>query len=446
MTGSPRAEDEQEGSDSVVPTVPRPGEEIEGKYLVGSLLGEGGMGLVLSGEHKLLRQSVAIKVLSPKFASDKNFRARFLREARAAASLSSEHAVRIFDVGTTSTKLPFMVMERLEGESLEERLERGTIGQGLAVDWILQASRAVAEAHERGLVHRDLKPGNLFLTTRSDGRIFVKVLDFGISKSMDENDASTSDVSLTAPRALLGSPLYMSPEQLRDSSAVDARTDVWALGVVLFELLAGRAPFESSSVPELYAKILNDPAPRLSTLVPTVSRELEALVHRCLEKDREARFSDATELGRALARFAESTGPVSTAATVAVNRPASLRAGAKSRVRVASIGGVLLVLVALAFGSSKVFSSQAAEGRSSPTLSASEMAQPSDSSTVNPFPTPSGTATPSASVTSNGDGGPLDAKSADAKVAPAPPTSSVKVISSADPTRVRVLKQIKLIE
>lgn len=446
MTGSPRAEDEQEGSDSIVPTVPRPGEEIEGKYLVGSLLGEGGMGLVLSGEHKLLRQGVAIKVLSPKFASDKNFRARFLREARAAASLSSEHAVRIFDVGTTSTKLPFMVMERLEGESLEERLERGTIGASLAVDWILQATRAVAEAHERGLVHRDLKPGNLFLTTRSDGRVFVKVLDFGISKSMDESDGSTSDVSLTAPRALLGSPLYMSPEQLRDSSAVDARTDVWALGVVLFELLSGRAPFESSSVPELYAKILNDPVPRLSTLVPTVSRELEALVHRCLEKDRDARFADAAELGRALAQFAESTGPVSTAATIAADRPSSLpNVPSKSRGRVVLTGGALvIVLVALVLGSSKVFSTQAAESRSPPTPSASETARPSDSSIVNL--SPSVTSSPSAPVFPNEDGGPLVVKSADAKVAPPPSSASARAVSSADPNRVRALKQIKLIE
>ena len=445
MTGSPRAEDDQEGSDPVVPTVPRAGEEIEGKYLVGSLLGEGGMGLVLSGEHKLLRQGVAIKVLSPKFASDKNFRARFLREARAAASLSSEHAVRIFDVGTTSTKLPFMVMERLEGESLEERLERGSIGASLAVDWVLQATRAVAEAHERGLVHRDLKPGNLFLTTRSDGRVFVKVLDFGISKSMDESDGSTSDVSLTAPRALLGSPLYMSPEQLRDSSAVDARTDVWALGVVLFELLSGRAPFESSSVPELYAKILNDPVPRLSTLVPTVSRELEALVHRCLEKDRDARFADAAELGRALAQFAESTGPVSTAATIAADRPSSLPQASKSRSRLALTGTALvLVLLALVFGSSKVFSTQATESRSTPTPSASETARPTDSSFVNP--SPSVTATPPASVVAtNEDAGPVVAKSADGRVPP-PPSSSAKALSSADPSRVRALKQIKLIE
>lgn len=446
MTGIPYAEDGKEESDSVVPTVPRAGEEIDGKYLVGSLLGEGGMGLVLSGEHKLLRQAVAIKVLSPKFASDKNFRARFLREARAAASLSSEHAVRIFDVGTTSTKLPFMVMERLDGESLEERLERGPIASSHAVDWVLQATRAVAEAHERGLVHRDLKPGNLFLTTRSDGRVFVKVLDFGISKSMDEGDGSTSNVSLTAPRALLGSPLYMSPEQLRDSSAVDARTDVWAFGVVLFELLSGRAPFESSSVPELYAKILNDPVPRLSTFVPTISSDLEALVHRCLEKDRAARFAEAGELGRALAQIVESTGPVSTAATLVADRPSSLPSEkpASRRRTVLWGGGLALVVVALGLGSSRLFSRQPTESRPLPTPSASETARPSDSSIVNLIPLV--TATPPASVVlTNDDGGPVVAKPVDGKVPPSP-SSSARAVSSSDPGRVRALKQIKLIE
>ena len=189
---------------------------------------------------------------------------------------------------------------KLVGESLEARLERGILPVDVALDICGQALEALSEAHTRGLVHRDLKPGNLFLTPKDDGAVAVKVLDFGIAKSLTEVDASTSDVSLTAPRTLLGSPLYMSPEQLRDASGVDVRADVWAMGVVLFECLTGRAPFESASVPELYAKILNEPAPSVRSLVPGVPAAVDALVARCLEKDRSARFADATELARAI--------------------------------------------------------------------------------------------------------------------------------------------------
>lgn len=285
-------------------TLPKTGDVIDGKYRVGQPIGEGGMGLVLAGEHALLKQPIAIKVLAPKYAADKTFRARFLREARTAASLTSEHAVRIIDVGTTAEHLPFMVMELLVGESLEERVERGPIAIASAVDFVLQALVAVGEAHGRGLVHRDLKPGNLFLVPRDDGTTKVKVLDFGISKVLGEVDPSTSDASLTAPRTLLGSPLYMSPEQLRDSSAVDARADIWAMGVVLFELVTGRAPFESDSVPELYAKILNEEAPSLRKFVPSATAQLDAVVRKCLAKDRENRFADAAELTKELTRAA----------------------------------------------------------------------------------------------------------------------------------------------
>ena len=297
-----REDDEPIASSDFSPNVPKEGDIIDGKYLVGTVIGEGGMGVVLSGEHMQLRQPIAIKVLAPKYAADRQFRARFLREARAAASLSSDHAVRIIDVGTTAEKLPFMVMERLEGESLESRLERGPLSVPMTLDIVAQALSAIADAHARGLVHRDLKPGNLFLTPKDDGSLRVKVLDFGISKSMLEVDASATDASLTAPRALLGSPLYMSPEQLRDASGVDARTDVWAMGVVIFELLSGRAPFETNSIPELYAKILNEATPSLRALVPNVSFELEAVISRCLEKERSERFSDAADLARAIER------------------------------------------------------------------------------------------------------------------------------------------------
>ena len=414
-------------------TMPQAGDRIDGKYVVGEPIGEGGMGIVFGGEHARLRQAVAIKVLAPKYAADAQCRARFLREARAAASLRSERTVRIFDVGTTESDLPFLVMERLVGESLEARLERGILPVDVALDICGQALEALSEAHTRGLVHRDLKPGNLFLTPKDDGAVAVKVLDFGIAKSLTEVDASTSDVSLTAPRTLLGSPLYMSPEQLRDASGVDVRADVWAMGVVLFECLTGRAPFESASVPELYAKILNEAAPSVRSLVPGVPAAVDALVARCLEKDRSARFADATELARAIQAL-----PRDRSAFVD-----TLPAGARTlsemprgRVWAVRVGAVAALVVAAAAGIT-VYRGQEEAPRPTPSPSAIPEPRASDSvaptdrvsepSASPPAPTFASAKPAKADAVVLRDGGPTTAK----------PTA---------PRRVNDLKQIKLIE
>ncbi len=436
MNEEPRFGEDAPLSSDPSPGMPKYGDVIEGKYLVGDVLGEGGMGVVLAGEHTLLRQPIAIKLLALKYAADRQFRARFLREARAAASLSSEHAVRIIDVGTTVEKLPFMVMERLEGESLEAHVERGPLSVSMTLEVVAQALLAVADAHGRGLVHRDLKPGNLFLTPKEDGTFRVKVLDFGISKSMLDGDASKSDASLTAPRALLGSPLYMSPEQLRDASGVDARTDVWAMGVVIFELLSGRAPFETSSIPELYAKILNEPTPSLRALVPSVSVELEAVVLRCLEKDRSLRYAHAAELGAAIGRLREVDRGASVAATVAAGSSPVAESASKKRgilgLAVLAVGLVItLGLVAVGSLGSRSVSSPSVPFVAS---SASNSDVPPESLPKLPLLTTSSPETV--------DSGPHRQI---VESHPTGPPSAARTSGSSDP-RVRGLKQIKLIE
>lgn len=284
--------------------VPRPGEVIAGKYRVDAELGAGAMGVVLAGHHLVLDRPVALKVLRRASASRPVVVARFLREARAALSIQSAHVVRVMDVGTLDGGAPFMVMERLEGEDLGKLLaRRGPLPVGEAVGYVLQACDAVAEAHQRGIVHRDLKPANLFLTRRADGRPLIKVVDFGISKAT-LGDAE-GDLSLTESAAILGSPLYMSPEQVRDSKSVDARADVWALGVVLYRLVSGAAPFEGSTFSSLCAAIAADPPVPLRERFPAVPPALEAVVTRCLAKEPDARFPDVAALAAALAPLSD---------------------------------------------------------------------------------------------------------------------------------------------
>jgi hypothetical protein len=285
--------------------VPCVGDILAGKLRITAVLGVGGMGVVLEGMHLDLDQRVAVKVLKPALAKEPDALTRFVREARAAASIQSRHAVRIFDVGTSDEGLPFIVMERLDGTSIDGLLEeRGRLDLPDAVRIVVQAAEAIAEANDRGIVHRDLKPANLFLADvagTSSG--MVKVLDFGISKRMSASELGHASTSLTAPHTLLGSPQYMSPEQLRTPRDVDARSDVWALGITLFELLAGKVPFESESIPELCALILTGEAPRLSELRRDVPEALDDVLRRCLAKSPEDRPASVPDFVLALLPF-----------------------------------------------------------------------------------------------------------------------------------------------
>ena len=285
-----------------------PGELLAGKYLVERLLGEGGHGVVVAAQHVALGERVAIKVLRPEVAQDQETVARFVREARASVRIKGEHVARVLDVGSLPSGLPYMVMEHLEGADLSAVIEqKGWLPIATAVDYVLQTCEALAEAHALGIVHRDIKPSNLFLTTRPDGSPCIKVLDFGISKAMPGQGAGP-EMNLTQTQSVLGSPQYMAPEQMRSSKRVDGRTDIWALGTTLHELLTGHPPFDASTMPELFAMILQDPAPRLGERRPGMPPALEVAVARCLEKEPEKRFADVYELARALAPLGSSTG------------------------------------------------------------------------------------------------------------------------------------------
>jgi len=279
----------------------RPGDVLAGKYRIERVLGQGGMGVVVAAHHLQLDEKVALKLLLPEALSNPEAVSRFAREARAAVKIKSEHVARVIDVGELPNGSPYMVMEYLEGSDLSVWLQqRGPLPTELAVDFVLQACEAIADAHVLGIVHRDLKPANLFCIQRSDGRLSIKVLDFGISK-MTTPGALRHDMTRTT--ALMGSPYYMSPEQMQMAKNVDARSDLWSLGIILFELLAGRPPFDAEAVTELAIKVASAPAPLLRSLRPDAPAGLEQAIARCLEKERERRFQTVAELAIALRDF-----------------------------------------------------------------------------------------------------------------------------------------------
>jgi serine/threonine protein kinase len=276
------------------------GTVVAGKYRVERTLAEGGMGVVVVAKHIHLQQSVALKFLRGDVGTEWDALARFRGEAKAVAQLRSEHVAHVLDAGVTDDGVPYMVMEYLEGRSLGRKLQiQGPFEIASAVEYVIHACEGLAEAHARGIVHRDIKPYNLFLVEHSPGWGCVKIIDFGISKF------AFSDTPNVVTGVIIGSPCYMSPEQLRSTATVDHRSDIWSLGATLHELLAGKAAFDASqTLPELVTAILEGPAPELRALRPEVPEELAAVVARCLAKDREARFQNAGEVAMALLPFA----------------------------------------------------------------------------------------------------------------------------------------------
>jgi serine/threonine-protein kinase len=272
---------------------------IAGRWRVERTLASGGMGVVVAAEDLTTGAPVAIKFLLRREQRDPGALARFVREAQALVRVECEHVVRVLDVGNLPGGQPFIVMERLAGEDLAARLAR--VGPGRveeAVDAVLQACVAVATAHARGVVHRDLKPANLFATTRADGSTVIKVLDFGISKVEADDPA---DPTLTRADTVLGSVCYMSPEQMLSGRDVDGRTDVWSLGVILYELLTGERPFEGETIAEICARASLARHRPVRELRPEVPAALAAVVDRCLQKSRDERYASVGELAAALA-------------------------------------------------------------------------------------------------------------------------------------------------
>ncbi len=295
-----------------LPALPKPGDTIAGKYALVGLIGEGGMGVVFEATHLRLHQRVAIKILRPDLPNFDTVVARFEREARAAAQLQSIHTARVIDVDALPNGLPYIVLEFLEGRDLDSELEAsGPMAVEDAVDIVQQVTEAMSEAHALGIVHRDLKPSNLFVCRVGESaRRVVKVLDFGISKT--ESD----DARLTPSHEYFGTPYYAAPEQLRAACSADARSDVWSLGSILFELLTGRTPFVGTPT-SVIAKVVSEPVPWPTELRPELPRDLARTVMRALQRDPQQRYQNMRQLGQALEPF----GPKQSIAEAVADAP-----------------------------------------------------------------------------------------------------------------------------
>jgi serine/threonine-protein kinase len=297
------------------------GDIVGDKYRVERVLGIGGMGVVVAARHLELDEPVAIKFLLPQVLANRAAVARFAKEARAAVKIKGEHVARVLDTGKLSTGAPYIVMEYLDGRDLGTVIaERGPLSVEEAITFVLEACEAIAEAHCLGIVHRDLKPANLFLIRRPDGTPSVKVLDFGISKAKGDRD---SPDGVTTTSAVMGSPMYMSPEQMRSSRDVDARSDIWSLGVILYELLTLEPPFAGDSLPALVLRIADGPPRPLRSALPAAPERLEAIILRCLEKDPNRRFQSVAELAEGLAELAPASARVSATRIAGILRSAS---------------------------------------------------------------------------------------------------------------------------
>jgi eukaryotic-like serine/threonine-protein kinase len=282
------------------------GEILAEKYRAERVLGAGGMGVVVRVKHIESSQIFALKFLRPSVARDPSATARFLREAEAAGRIQNPHVVQISDVGTLATGVPYLVMEYLEGITLETRLKDGpALDVATACDFALQACEGLAAAHATGIIHRDIKPANLTLCPREEQSDLVKILDFGVSKIVDENQG------LTRTQTALGSPLYMSPEQMRSARSADARADQWSLGAVIYRMLTGKLPFSAPSLPRLCVLVMEGSFAPMKTLCPDLPDPLVAAVERCLKVDPGERHADVAALAQALAPFAGVEGEIS---------------------------------------------------------------------------------------------------------------------------------------
>jgi serine/threonine-protein kinase len=304
------------------------------KYVVEALIGIGGMGAVVAARRVWDGVSVAIKVMLADEAKHEDSTRRFFREARAAGVIDSPHVAKLLDFGRLDDGTPFMVLELLHGRGLDEIIrERAPLPIEEAIDLILQAAEGIAEAHARGIVHRDIKPSNLHVTRATDGTALLKVLDFGISKATMVFEQGTDGPALTETNATLGSPQYMSPEQLRSSKDVDSRTDIWSLGLILYKMLTGKPAFEAPNVGAHFAMILADPPTRLRKRRPDAPAELEEVILTCLEKDCDRRWQDLGQLAEALAPFGNKSAAVRAERIGAILNFAGISSTSRPRVR-----------------------------------------------------------------------------------------------------------------
>jgi serine/threonine protein kinase len=280
------------------------GTVLGGKFSITRAIGRGGMGTVYEGQQLSLRRRVAIKTLNPELARNNDLRARFVREGELAARIRHPNVIEVIDVGEHEGT-PFLVLEFLEGEDLGQRLGRlGRLSTNECADLLLPVCAAIASAHEMGVVHRDLKPENIFLLTPARGPVIPKVVDFGISKLVDGATKTPSSAKLTAEGAIIGTPLYLAPEVTGGAKQLDAKSDQYTLGVILYECITGQRPFNATNLAELVGEILSGRCERPSALVEGLDPAFEALVVRAMSLDKSKRFGSMWALGRALLPFA----------------------------------------------------------------------------------------------------------------------------------------------
>jgi eukaryotic-like serine/threonine-protein kinase len=292
------------------------GRVLSGRYRLLEQIGKGGMGTVWRAEHVELGSLCAIKLIDDDLAQSVIVRTRFRREAKAAAALNSDHVVKTFDYGVDGGT-PYIVMELLTGESLDQRLKRvGRLSPQELLNVLIQVALALDRAHERGLVHRDLKPGNLFIGKDDTGKDCVKLLDFGIAKSLRNDDDLA--VGPTRTGALVGSPAYMSPEQLRNVGGIDQTSDIWSLGIVAYEALVGQRPFAATTIADLIVRICTESLPVPSSMAE-VPPGFDAWFAKACDRDARARFSTATELVMAFQRMLASAQIITAQAVIARN-------------------------------------------------------------------------------------------------------------------------------
>ena len=282
---------------------------FEGKYRLDERLGGGGMGTVYRATHLLIDRPVAIKVLSQRFVGDSTAKERFRREARAAGRMHHPNAVSVTDFGATADGYLYIVMELLEGRTLRDLLAReAPLDVARVVSIMLQTCAAVSAAHDVGLIHRDLKPANIFIEQRSNTPAVVKVLDFGVAKFAVEEQADDDYQTLTQVGAIIGTPRYMSPEQCSGSGGVTPASDVYSLGIVLYEMLSGVVPFNAETPLAIALRHVSEPPRPLREIVPDVPEKLEAIAHKALAKHPGDRFADANELRREILKAAQDLG------------------------------------------------------------------------------------------------------------------------------------------
>jgi serine/threonine-protein kinase len=300
-----------------------------GRYRIDSVLGSGGMGVVYAATHLELGLPLALKILHPTLTSSPEARARFCIEARACAALSSPHTLRIYDAGLLGSEECYIVMERLEGRDLLQLLRaEGPLPVDVAVNYVLQSCSGLAEAHGQGIVHRDIKPENLFLAQQRGGAPLIKIMDFGVARWRRMEGRGRR---ITNPNSNVGSPCYQSPEQMQSAASVDERSDIWSLGLVLFELLTGYCPFESESIPETCWKVLQGPRPSLLAARTRIDPGLERIFQRCIALDPAHRFRSVSHLAAALRPFAKPAAHESGVRSIVVPKPPAPARSRRSR-------------------------------------------------------------------------------------------------------------------